>query len=93
MTAIRGSSFFTERLLPFNATAEGAELYSKYHNTAESSFPDYLEEIRGMATGAQLTYSEVRLASSPGPLSYAERPGLAWPFFPRKKGGLGTRLR
>ena len=59
MTAVRGSSFFMERLLPFNATLEGAELYSKYHNTTKSIFPAYLEEIRGMAEGAHLTYSEV----------------------------------
>ena len=59
MSAIRGSSFFVERLLPFNATLDGAELYSKYHNVAKSTFPAYLEEIRGMAEGAQLTYSEV----------------------------------
>ena len=58
-SAIRGSTFFMERVLPFNVTSEGGALYSKYHDTAKSSFPQYLEEIRGMAEGVNLSYSEV----------------------------------
>ena len=59
VAAIRGSSFFMERVLPFNVTSEGEALFSKYHKTAESAFPEYLEEIRGMAEGTNLSYSEV----------------------------------
>ena len=62
VTAIRSSSFFMDHLLPFNVTVEGAELYGRYHDIAASSFSAYLEEIRGMAEGARLTYSEVGVA-------------------------------
>ena len=59
MTAIRGNSFFMERVLPFNVTSEGEALFSKYHKSAKSAFPEYLEEIHGIAEGTQLSYSEV----------------------------------
>ena len=59
MTAVRSDTFFMERILPYNKTAEGSALYSKYLNTAQSSFPQYLDEIKGMSEGSHLSFSEV----------------------------------
>ena len=59
LTAIKGNKEFIETILPYNATIEGAAIYADYHRWAEVNFPEYLDEIRGMAEGAKLTYSEV----------------------------------
>ena len=59
MTAIKNNTLFTEKVLPYNSTGEGAAVFNNYHLITEFSFPEYLDEIRGMAQGAQLSYSEV----------------------------------
>ena len=56
------NTFFKEKMLPFNASSVGGELYASYLESAQA-YPDYLDEIRGMADGAELSFSEVILVA------------------------------
>ena len=62
--AMQNNTFFNTRMLPYNRTKEGSALYSSYYNVALRTFPDFLEEVKGMANGANVTFSEVSPAMS-----------------------------
>jgi len=62
--AMKNSTFFNTRMLPYNRTKEGSALYSSYYNVVLRTFPDLLEEVKGMADGANVTFSEVSPAVS-----------------------------
>jgi hypothetical protein len=45
LAAIKGNTFFTNQVLSYNATDEGASVYGNYHLWTEFNFPRYLDEI------------------------------------------------
>ena len=57
--AMQNNTFFNTQMLPYNRTEEGSALYSSYYNVVLRTFPDFLEEIKGIADGANITFSEV----------------------------------
>lgn len=61
MRAMENNAFFNNKLLPYNKTQDGATLYEKYLHTAESTYPQYVEEIQGMADGAKIGFDELFL--------------------------------
>ena len=46
-------------LKPFYETAEGYEIVTNFYNTVNSIFPLYLEELRGIADGAHVNFTDV----------------------------------
>ena len=60
LSTMARNSFFNEKMLPYNLTSEGAELYNSFLDSSARAFPAYLEEIRGMADGTNLSFSKVR---------------------------------
>ena len=59
LTAMQNNSFFNNKMLSYNATAEGRALYSSYYHTVLHTFPLFLDEVRGMADGAKILFSKV----------------------------------
>lgn len=59
LTVMQGNTFFNTKMLFYNSTAEGSALYMSYYNIVASTFPKYLEELRGMADGASIAFSKV----------------------------------
>ncbi|XP_067651873.1 beta-alanyl-dopamine/carcinine hydrolase-like [Haliotis asinina] len=47
------------KLLPFVETTDGMRIYETYLNMAETYFPQYVEELRGIAVGAKLPFKQV----------------------------------
>ena len=54
------NSFFNSKMISYNSTTEGSALYTSFYKTVSSSFPLYLDELRGMADGANISFSKVR---------------------------------
>ena len=61
LAAMRNNTFFNNRMLPYNQTTEGSSLYSAYLDTASKMYPQYMNELRGLADGAQMQFSEVAI--------------------------------
>lgn len=61
LSAMTNNTFFNDRMLPYNQTTEGSSLYSAYFDTASKRYPQYMDELRGMADGTQMKFSEVFL--------------------------------
>ena len=59
LTVMQSNAFFHDKMLPFNQTAEGSSLYSLFLATATQIYPQYVSELRGMADGAEMPFSEV----------------------------------
>ena len=59
ITAMQNNTFFTNVMLPYNATEAGSRLYSSYYKVVFRTFPEFLQEIAGMANGANISFSEV----------------------------------
>ena len=59
LTAMQNNSFFNNKMLSYNATAEGRALYSSYYHTVLHTFPLFLDEVRGMADGSKILFSKV----------------------------------
>lgn len=61
-TAMSSNAFYNEKMLPayFNTT-DGKELYDSLTQEAMMSFPQYVEEIQGLADGAGLPFDKVTL--------------------------------
>ena len=53
------NTFFNNKMLPYNRTTEGSALYSGYFDTAIRVYPQYMAELRGIADGSQIPFSEV----------------------------------
>ena len=58
LTVIQNNAFFAE-MISYNHTADGSALYTTFFQTVASTFPQYLEELRGMADGANVSFSKV----------------------------------
>lgn len=58
-TAMDNNTFYNSKVLSYNTTAEGAWLYSTYLQTAKDTFPQYVEELQGLADGAKMDFSKV----------------------------------
>ena len=56
---MKNNTFFNEKMLPYNQTTEGSLLYLEYFDTASKRYPQYMDELRGMADGSQIPFSEV----------------------------------
>jgi hypothetical protein len=61
LTVMQSNTFFNSKMLFYNSTAGGSALYSTYYHTVASTFPKYLDELRGMADGAGLSFSKLFL--------------------------------
>lgn len=57
--AISANTFFKETVLAYNKTEAGATTYSSLLAAAQQKFPQYLDEVRGMASGAGLEFPQV----------------------------------
>ena len=57
---MNSNSFFNDVMLSYNQSESGRELYSSFYDVVHSGYPDYLDEIRGMADGVGLPFSEVK---------------------------------
>ena len=58
---MKNNTFFNDRMLPYNQTTEGSSLYSAYFDIASKRYPQYMDELRGMADGTQMKFSEVKI--------------------------------
>lgn len=57
------NSFFNSKAVPYNMTEEGAAVYRDMLKAVNETFPQYLEELRGMADGLGLDFSTVRVVA------------------------------
>ena len=56
---MKNNTFFNDRMLPYNQTAEGSRLYSLFLASATKTYPQYVSELHGMADGAEIPFSKV----------------------------------
>ncbi len=56
---MENNTFFNRRLLQYMATDTGDSQFRGYLATAEQHYPQYVDEIRGMASGANITFNKV----------------------------------
>lgn len=56
---MENNTFFNTKMLSYNSTAKGRALYSSFYHVVAHTFPQYLDELRGMADGANTTFSKV----------------------------------
>ena len=61
VAVMKDNSFFNSKMLSYNSTAEGSHLYTTFYKTVAAKFPHYLDELRGMADGANISFSKVCL--------------------------------
>ena len=59
--AMKNDTFFNNKMLPYNQTAEGSHLYSLFLASATKTYPQYVSELHGMADGAQIPFSKVSI--------------------------------
>ena len=59
LTALRNDTFYNTIMLPYYHTPKGAALYEKMFANANHSFPQYVDELQGMADAAGVTLEEV----------------------------------
>ncbi|XP_078619725.1 beta-alanyl-dopamine/carcinine hydrolase-like [Branchiostoma floridae x Branchiostoma japonicum] len=52
---------FGKLLLPFFGTTEGRHVYEGYLQVAQSVYPQYMEEVQGMAEGAEVSFEHLFL--------------------------------
>ena len=57
------SAFYNEKMLSYYNTADGKKLYDLLTQEAVQSFPQYVEEIQGLADGIELPFYKVSLSS------------------------------
>lgn len=58
-TAMSSSMFYNDKMLPYYNTADGKKLYDSLTQEAMLSFPQYVEEIQGLANGTGLPFYKV----------------------------------
>ncbi len=56
---MKNNTFFNSKMLPYNSTAEGAGWYSSYLTSAQTTYPQYVDELHGIADGAKIPFSKV----------------------------------
>ena len=54
-------SFFNDKAVPYNGTEEGAAVYRDMLAAVNKTFPQYLDELAGLADGLGLSFSTVRV--------------------------------
>lgn len=54
------SDYLKNSLLPVYKTEEGKTLYKKNLELCKRNFPEYVQEIQGMAQGSNVPFHEVR---------------------------------
>ena len=59
LTVMDSNSFFNSKMLSYNSTAEGGAVYSRFYHSVATAYPQYLDELRGMADGANISFSKV----------------------------------
>ena len=59
LTALRNDTFYNTIMLPYYRTPKGAALYESMFANAKSSFPQYVDELQGMADAIGITLEEV----------------------------------
>ena len=59
LTVMNSDSFFNSEMLSYNSTAEGSSIYTRFYHTVATLYPQYLDELRGMADGANISFSKV----------------------------------
>lgn len=57
------NTFYNEKMLPYYNTTDGKKLYDSLTQEAMQSFPQYVEEIQGLANGIELPFYKVSLSS------------------------------
>lgn len=60
-TAMSSSAFYNEKMLSYYNTADGKKLYDSLTQEAVQSFPQYVEEIQGLADGIELPFYKMML--------------------------------
>ncbi|KAL3854891.1 hypothetical protein ACJMK2_014127 [Sinanodonta woodiana] len=55
------SSLIPSRIIPFYNTHKGRDVFDEYLKVSESSFPQYVTELRGMADGSGMTFENLFL--------------------------------
>ena len=60
LTALCNDTFYNTIMLPYYRTPKGAALYENMFSNASSSFPQYVDELQGMADAIGITLEEVR---------------------------------
>lgn len=60
LTAMANDTFFSGEMMAYNQTASGSSLYSSYLKTASTIYPQYMEELHGIADGSQIPFSKVQ---------------------------------
>lgn len=55
------NSFYNEQMVPYYNKADGKKLYDSLTQEAMASFPQYVEEIQGLANGSGLPFYKVTI--------------------------------
>ena len=61
LTALRNDTFYNTIMLPYYRTEKGAALYENMFSAANHSFPQYVDELQGMANAIGVTLEEIVL--------------------------------
>lgn len=73
-TAMSSSSFYNKQMLPYYNKPDGQKLYDSLTREAMASFPQYVEEIQGLANGTGLPFYKVFVTLIVSPGLCTERP-------------------
>ncbi|XP_013410380.1 uncharacterized protein LOC106173714 [Lingula anatina] len=56
---VERDGFLQKTLVPYYNTADGNRVFQRYLHASETVYPQYIEELRGIADGAQLDFNQV----------------------------------
>lgn len=60
---MKTSGYLNEYLLPVYLTDEGRKVYEDTLEVVRSKFPEYVDEIRGTADGAEVDFYKVKFSN------------------------------
>ena len=63
LTALHNDTFYNSIMLPYYHTPKGAALYQNMFFAANRSFPQYVDELQGMANAVGVTLEEVSVVA------------------------------
>ncbi len=52
-------AFFHVLIVPYSKTHQGAAIYNRFLNAVRKTYPQYLDEVSGMANGSGIDFSRV----------------------------------
>ena len=58
-------AYLTNSLEPYYRSASGRKVYDKFLETVSAAYPQYLQELEGMADGAEVEFYKVSPSSDP----------------------------